>query len=94
MMATVALAVVSEAAAVAVAVLRVLAGLHQVEDVIASFLIAHAVVFQAVRSPSARWLRKRRRSYEHKSDAARCRISPRRQQMASKADTIGNTTNC
>ena len=47
----VALAVVSEAAAVAVAVLRVLAGLHHVEDVIASFLIAHAVVFSGGQEP-------------------------------------------
>ena len=47
----VALAVVSEAAAVAVAALRVLAGLHHVEDVIASFLIAHAVVFAGGQEP-------------------------------------------
>ena len=43
----VALAVLSEAAAVTVAVLRVLAGLHHVEDVIASFVLAHVVVFSA-----------------------------------------------
>ena len=30
-----------------VAVLRVLAGLHHVEDVIASFVLAHVVVFSA-----------------------------------------------
>ena len=45
------LAVVSEAAAVAVAVLRVLAGLHHVEDVIASFLIAHAAVVSGGQEP-------------------------------------------
>jgi len=87
----VALAVVSEAAAVSVAAFRVLAGLHHVEDVIASFLIAHAVVFSGGQEPSARCPR---RSYEHKSNAARRRISPRRQQMASKAAMIGNTTEC
>lgn len=43
----VAIAAGSEAAAVTVAILRVLAGLHHVEDVIASFLLAHVVVFSA-----------------------------------------------
>jgi membrane-associated phospholipid phosphatase len=43
----VAIAAGSEAAAVTVAMLRVLAGLHHVEDVIASFLLAHVVVFSA-----------------------------------------------
>ena len=47
----VALAVASEAAAVSVAALRVLAGLHNVEDVITSFLVAHAVVFLGGQEP-------------------------------------------